>query len=177
MNCPDPSTCTNLSTDQIKQLVVNYAYGYRIDPQIALAQINRESGFNPCCVGGDGERGLAQILDTTWPTFAPAGVGFDQAFDPDYNLTTWGNYMSYLSGLFGGDMTAILQAYNGGPGHVQKGNVSQAAQGYAAAIIAAAGSIPGPHGGGENATGAPPAQNMWLILGGLALLMVFAARD
>lgn len=174
MSCPDPSTCTTLTVDQIKQAVINYANGYQIDPSIALAQINRESGFNPCCVGGDGERGLAQILGTTWPSVAPAGVGFDQAFDVDYNLTAWGNYMSALSGMFGGDMSKVLMAYNGGQGNVLRGNVSPGAQSYANAIIAQApgfaASVDIANAGAGAGAGSPSSGlPMWLIIGALAV--------
>lgn len=142
--------CGNtLSLDQIKHAIVNYAYGYQIDPGLALAQANRESGFNPCCIGGDCERGLMQITPDTWSAFS-GGVSFDNAFDVDYNLTTWGNYMVYLSGLFGGDVNAVLQAYNGGPGNVQRGTVSGAAQNYAASIIAAAPNVQTPAGNGAS---------------------------
>lgn len=124
---------------ELQQLVIDYANGYGIDPQIALAQIQRESGFNPNAVGRDGERGLAQILPSTWPQASQGAIPWDQAFDPDYNLTAWGNYMQWLLDRYGWDYRKALQAYNGGPGNVDRGTVSQAARNYAAAILANAG--------------------------------------
>lgn len=127
-----------MTTDEIKQKVIDYAYGYGIDPAVALAQAQRESGFNPNAVGADGERGLMQFMPATWSRFS--NVGFDQAFDIDYNLTAWGNYMSYLSGLFGGDLARMLTAYNGGEGHIlnpgQYGPPSASALAYSSGILA-----------------------------------------
>src|SRR5262249_39680793 len=102
---------------EIKQKISDYAWSYGFTPAIALAQAQRESNFDPFANGTSGERGLMQILPSTWASFS-GGVSFDSAYDVDYNLTVWGNYMSYLSGLFGGDVTKILQAYNGGEGHL-----------------------------------------------------------
>src|SRR5262252_718673 len=132
--------CQNdLTTDQIKQKIVDYANGYGIDPGLALAQAQRESGFNPCAVGSVGERGLMQFTEATWASYGNGS--FDNAFDVDYNLTAWGDYLSTLLGTFSGDYQKALQAYNGGPGHVQNGTVSSAAQGYAQAILSQAGVV------------------------------------
>lgn len=131
-----------MTTAEIKQKVIDYAYGCGLDPNVALAQIGRESGFREDARGSSGERGLAQIMPGTWERFAQ-GVPWDAAFDVDYNLSTWCNYMGYLSGLFGGDIRSMLMAYNGGEGHLldpgRYGGPSQAAQRYAAEILTASG--------------------------------------
>ena len=111
-----------MTTDEIKQKVIDYANGYRIDPATAVAQIQRESHFNPNANGSSGERGLAQFMPGTWARF---GYGdFNNAYDPDYALTAWGAYMTYLLGLFNWDYEKALQGYNGGEGNVQRGTVS-----------------------------------------------------
>lgn len=127
-----------MTKPELQQLVIDYANGYGIDPQIALAQAQRESGFNAGAVGSSGERGLMQIMPGTWQRFSQ-GVGFDQAFDPEYNLTTWGNYMVWLLSRYGWDYQKALEGYNGGEGHVDRGDVSQAAQNYAVSILNNAG--------------------------------------
>jgi soluble lytic murein transglycosylase-like protein len=163
-----------MTVDEIKGKVIDYANGYRIFPEIALAQIARESSYNPNAVGGDGERGLGQIMPGTWDRFAPAGITFDQAFDVDYNLSTWGAYMDWLLNRYGGDYSKALQAYNGGEGHVDNGTTSQAAQNYAAAILAASQSLNVPD---DFAANQPQADNTWLIwavsIGLVALLFAF----
>lgn len=155
--------------EQLVNLVTDYAYGYNIDPAVAIAQIQRESRFNPNAVGLDGERGLAQILPSTWPSISD--VGFDLAFDPDYNLTAWGNYMSTLLGMFGGDYAKALMAYNGGPRNVQRGTVSARAQRYAREILQNAGApIP---------AGDPDAEGTWqnwLTIGLIGALVLLVAK-
>jgi soluble lytic murein transglycosylase-like protein len=165
-----------MTTEEIKSLVVDYANGCGINPNLALAQISKESGFNPNITGTSGERGLAQIMPGTWQRFAPQGIGFDQAYDPDYNLSTWCAYMAYLSGLFDGDMYKVLVAYNGGEGHLldpgRYGAPSSAAQNYALSILSASGDWP---------AGNPPPDSsstdwsMVALVGGAvaAMLLVF----
>ena len=165
-------SCQNdLTVDQIKQKITDYANGYGIDPGLALAQAQRESGFNPCAVGAAGERGLMQFTEATWATYGQGS--FDNAFDVDYNLTAWGNYLSTLLGMFGGDYSQALQGYNGGPGHVQNGTVSTAAQGYAQAILSQAGVVSSSSAGTSSTSGFP----VWLLIGGAVLLGVFLLRD
>jgi len=166
--------------------VIDYAYGCQINPNLALAQINRESGFNPGAVGSSGERGLAQFMPGTWQRFAPQGIGFDQAFDVDYNLSAWCSYMAYLSGLFSGDMRKVLIAYNGGEGHLldpgRYGAPSSAAIGYADSILAASGDWPSGDASTSTDGGAPPppqsdSSTTTLILIGLGLVVaLFAFR-
>lgn len=126
-----------MTTEEIKNLVVSKANQYGINPGIALAQIGRESSFNPRAVGALGERGLGQFTKATWQDYGSGS--FDNAFDPVMNLDAWGNYMAALMGMFGGDYIKALQGYNGGPGNVQRGTVSSAARNYAQAIYSQAG--------------------------------------
>ena len=122
---------------ELQNLVTDYAYGYGIDPAIALAQAQRESGFDPNAVGSSGERGLMQFMPGTWARFGQGD--FNNAFDPDYNLTAWGNYLTWLLNRYNWDYSKALQGYNGGEGNVDKGTVSGAAKGYASWILANAG--------------------------------------
>lgn len=136
-----------MTTDELKQLVINKANQYGINPGIALAQISRESaGFRPDVVfgpfvGGAGERGMSQFTPATWARF---GSGpHTNAYDPVKAMDAWGNYMVYLMGLFGGDYLKALMGYNGGEGHISDpgryGPPSAAAQAYAREIYAQAG--------------------------------------
>jgi soluble lytic murein transglycosylase-like protein len=179
-----------MTTDEIKQLVIQYAGYCGIDPGVAIAQAQRESGFNPNAFNpndpGGGAKGLMQFTSGAWAQY---GAGsFDNAFDIYANLDAWCAYMIDLLNQFGGDYTKALQAYNGGPGNVQKGKVSIAAQNYAAAIVASYGTIAptgdtvaqaasnggGAGDGGGRGSGMAP----WLVIGAVGLLaVVFLARD
>ena len=127
-----------MTKTELQNIVIDYAYGYGIDPQIALAQISQESGFNPLTNGSSGEKGMAQFMPGTWQRF---GYGsFDNAYDPNYAMWAWGEYMSYLLNLFGWDYQKALIGYNGGEGHLldpsRYGPPSSRAQNYAKTILA-----------------------------------------
>lgn len=156
----------HMSKAELQQLVIDYAYGYGIDPAIALAQIRRESNFNPNAVGADGERGLAQILPSTWPE-ASMGLPWANAFDPETNLTAWGNYMQSLLNRYGWDYNRALMAYNGGPGNVDRNTVSQRARNYAKSILANAGQV-----SIDNYSGNPDAENSILGLSFTTVLLI-----
>lgn len=106
---------------------------------VAIAQLQRESGnFRSDVIygpyeGAAGERGLAQFIPGTWARF-----GSGNPYDPADSLAAWARYTSYLANLFSGDITKILQAYNGGEGNVQRGTVSTAAKNYASQILSQA---------------------------------------
>lgn len=155
-------------------MVRDYAASYGVDPAVAVAQIRRESGFNPAAVGRDGERGLAQILASTWAAFSQ-GIPFDSAFDPDYNLTTWGNYMSWLLARYRYDYTKTLQAYNGGPGNVDRGTVSSGARRYASEILASSAPASGAPAEAPAMSGAAELSPFLLL--GLGLLIIWATLD
>lgn len=169
-----------MSTDEIKQLVISKANQYGINPNIALVQIQRESGFNPNAVGELGERGLAQFTQGTWQTYGSGS--FDNAFDPATNLDAWGNYMSALMGMFSGDYAKALTAYNGGPGHLTNpgkyGPPSAAATAYGQQITAQAGFGPGSVVN-LDAVEVGPAGGLplWLLIAGGALLIILVLRD
>jgi soluble lytic murein transglycosylase-like protein len=168
-----------MTTEEIKQLVISKANQYGINPGIALAQIQRESGFNPRAVGGYGERGLGQFMRATWDRF---GSGpFDNAFDPVMNLDAWGNYMVYLMALFNGSYLKALTGYNGGEGHLTNpekyGPPSAAAQAYAQAIYSQAGFGPGSVVSLDQIDVAPSDFPMWLLIGGIGVLVWFAFSD
>ena len=164
-----------MSKAELQQLVIDYAYGYGIDPAIAVAQIQRESGFNPNAVGADGERGLAQILPSTWPSISN-GISWELAFDVDYNLTAWGNYMQWLLNRYGWDYSKALMAYNGGPGNVDRNTVSSRARNYAKAILANAGYVAIDNNPGssdvENSILGLSFTTALLIAGGIAAVLV-----
>ena len=130
------------SREQLIGQIQNAAWAIGFPPEIAIAQLDRESGhfredviYGPF-VGGAGEKGLAQFVPGTWARF-----GSGDPYNPDDSLAAWQYYIGYLRGLFGEDYTRILQAYNGGEGNVQRGTVSNAAKRYAQEILAAAGQI------------------------------------
>ena len=168
------------TTDQLKQLVIDYSAGCGLDPNIALIQVARESAnFRPdvvygSFVGGAGEKGMTQFTPGTWARFGSGPQ--DNAYDPNYAMGAYCGYMKYLLGLFG-DYERALQGYNGGEGNVQRGTVSAAARRYASEVIAQAqkgeitssGSDQGDHDTGSSLL-------TWLAIGG-AIAVVWVLVD
>lgn len=169
-----------MTPEEVQQLVVSKANQYGINPQIALAQIQRESGFREHAVGAAGERGLGQFMQATWADYGSGS--FDNAFDANANLDAWGNYMVALLGTFGGDYVKALTAYNGGPGHLTNpakyGPPSAAAIAYGQQITTQAGFGPGSVVNLDSVEVAPlGGLPMWLLLAGGALILVLVLRD
>jgi soluble lytic murein transglycosylase-like protein len=169
-----------MTTEEIKQLVVAKANQYGIDPNIALAQMQRESGwrqdviFGPF-VGGAGERGISQFTPATWKDY---GSGpHTNAYNPELALDAWGRYMIALIAMFNGDYLKALQGYNGGPGNVQRGTVSAAAKAYAQAIYNQAGFTESSVVNLDQVTVSPGDFPVWLIIGAAGLLLWFAFSD
>lgn len=124
--------------EQLRGMVIAAAQRYGIDPAIALAQINQESGFNPNARSGQGAMGIAQFMPGTW-----AQYGSGSPFDAAAALEAWGRYMSHLLARFGGDYRLALAGYHSGEGAARaalnncKGNPRTC--GYVNSIMAAAG--------------------------------------
>jgi len=93
-----------------------------------LAVATKESGLNQSAVGTSGERGVFQLMP---------GTAADLGVDPtnlESNIDGGVRYLSQMYQKFG-DWRLALEAYNGGPGNVQRGTVSSAAQGYADSLL------------------------------------------
>lgn len=126
------------TTEQLIGRIYAVADQYGIDRAVAYAQLKRESAnFRADVVygdfvGGDGERGVAQFIPSTWASVMP-GVSHTAAYDPDISLTAWGKLLSSLLRSKGNYFYA-LKAYNG---------AGAAAERYAREILQAAGkSVP-----------------------------------
>lgn len=167
------------SREQLIDRIRQAARSIGFPEAVAIAQLARESGnfqddvvYGPF-VGGSGERGLAQFIPGTWARF---GQGMHQtAYDPDASLAAWAAYTSYLMRLFNGDLTKVLQGYNGGEGNVTRNTVSAMARRYASEVLAAAGHVSTEGIGGND--DAFTLSNPLLIAGIVALLAVVVLID
>jgi len=119
-----------------------------IDPDIFMAQIQQESGFNPAAKSGAGAIGIAQFMPST-----AAGLNLDPT-DPYAALDAAARMDAQSLRQYGGDWSKTLAAYNAGPGAVaQYGGVPpyQETQTYVNTILGNAGRTgqatqPGPVG-------------------------------
>jgi len=134
---PGYSSMSEMTTAQIKNLAVQYARKYGIRPDVFLAQIFKESSFNPTITGKLGEKGLTQVLESTAkkPGYNVKPMDWNKGYDVHENLRFGAEYLAALLKRNNGDYYKALQAYNGGQGNVNKGNVSDAAKKYSTDIL------------------------------------------
>lgn len=90
------------------------ALEFGIDPDIYVALIQQESGFNPNAQSPKGAFGLAQLMPGT---ALDLGV---MRTDPIDNLRGGAKYLREQYDAFGKDYRLALSAYNAGPGSVRK---------------------------------------------------------
>lgn len=105
-----------------------------IPSALARAVAFKESSMRPDAIGdsnlpGGASVGLFQLRPDT-----AKDMGVDPA-DPIQNIRGGVKYLKLLNDRYQGDVTKILQAYNGGMKWVDEGTVSPEAQAYAAEII------------------------------------------
>jgi hypothetical protein len=85
---------------------------YEVDPDLARAVMQNESGGNPNAVSSAGAIGLMQLMPGT-----AKGLGVDPR-DPKRNLEGGIKYLAQLSDKYDGDFVKTLAAYNAGSSRV-----------------------------------------------------------
>ena len=85
-----------------------------LNPALALAVAQQESGFNPNAVSKAGAQGVMQLMPGT-----AAQLGVTNPLDPAQNVQGGVTYLNQLLAQFGGDQAKALAAYNWGPANVQ----------------------------------------------------------
>jgi hypothetical protein len=100
------------STDDLKRLVEVEAQLNNVDPRLALAVAQQESGFDPQIRSPRGAYGVMQLMPGTAKML---GVN---AQDPADNIAGGVRYLKQQLDRYGGDQAKALAAYNAGPGTV-----------------------------------------------------------
>ena len=94
----------------------------RVDPDLVLAVINRESEFNRIAISGSAAYGLMQLrLATARATAARLGVETSRELllgNSRHNIRLGTAYLRRLIGNYRGSLVLALAAYNGGSGNV-----------------------------------------------------------
>lgn len=93
----------------IFELVNRLAPNYGVDPQLALAVISVESGFQPKAVSPKNAQGLMQLMPQTAQRFR-----VKNAFDPEDNIKGGLSYLRWLLAYFQGNVSLVTAAYNAG---------------------------------------------------------------
>jgi soluble lytic murein transglycosylase-like protein len=113
--------------DQIRDTALRYG----VDPAVALAVAQQESGFSQGARGAAGEVGVFQLLPST-----AAGLGVNP-YDEGQNIQGGVSYLAQLYRQFG-DWTKALAAYNGGPGNMTRGTTPSSSWSYAQEVLGTA---------------------------------------
>ena len=112
---PAKAANASLPSPEISDLVEQTASRHQIDPQLVHAIIKVESEYDPKAVSSKGAMGLMQLIPGTAQRF-----GVENPFNPKENIEGGVSYLKHLLGLFGGDLSLSLAAYNAGEGAVQR---------------------------------------------------------
>jgi soluble lytic murein transglycosylase-like protein len=98
----------------VVDLVEKLAPKYDVDPQLALAIIATESGFNVSARSRKNAQGLMQLIPETAQRFH-----VKNAFNAEDNIKGGLAYLQWLLSYFKGDVSLVAAAYNAGEGAVK----------------------------------------------------------
>lgn len=104
-----------------KNEVVKYSAEYGFAPELIMAVIHTESGFDTDALSGAGAMGLMQVMPAT-ALYVCEISGIDDfhiydLYDPDVNIKIGCAYLKYLADKYE-DIQLALYAYNAGEGNV-----------------------------------------------------------
>ncbi len=100
---------------EVEALVKQLAPQYQIDPQLVMALISVESGFNAKAVSPKNAQGLMQLIPETAERF-----GVKRVFNPAENIKGGLAYLRWLMAFFQGEVKLVLAAYNAGERAVER---------------------------------------------------------
>lgn len=108
------SRLTPSQVDAIVRSVLYYSYRYSVDPELMMALIAIESGFQITARSPVGAFGLGQLMPATWQS-----IGIHPA-DPVANIYASVRVLRGNLDRFGGNAMLALAAYNAGKGSVER---------------------------------------------------------
>nr|DAP28612.1 MAG TPA: hypothetical protein [Caudoviricetes sp.] len=123
----------SMSRQDVQSMIVNIAQQEGVDPSLALAVAQQESGFNPSAVGDGGKSfGLFQIHQPSHPDYK-GGT------NPEANARYGIRYLKNLLDANNGNVHDALWSYNAGSGNKAKGVLPASTKQYIANITNLAG--------------------------------------
>ena len=106
---------SNPNQQKVRMWVEQIAPGYGIDPELVMAVIRAESGFNSGALSNKNAQGLMQLIPETAERF-----GVKDAWNPVQNIRGGMAYLHWLLRHFEGKVDWVLAAYNAGEGAVDR---------------------------------------------------------
>ncbi len=113
--CPPVRIGYHPAKGKVAAMVRKLAPKYHLNPNLVLAVIEAESGFNPHALSPKNAQGLMQLIPATAERFGVANV-----WDPEQNVRGGMAYLRWLMRNFNGDVRLVLAAYNAGEGAVER---------------------------------------------------------
>lgn len=106
------------------ETVKKYSQKYDLQPELVMAVIKTESGFNENAVSKKGASGLMQIMKPTanWVNekINIKDYSYDRIKEPEINIEIGCWYLSSLMKSHNNDLTQVIAAYNAGSSNVTK---------------------------------------------------------
>jgi hypothetical protein len=100
----------------IAQMVMAAAAQFGVDPALALAVAQRESGLNPNLVNSQtGAAGVMQLMPAT-----ARSLGVTNSLDPTQNIPAGVRYLAQMLNRYDGDTAKGIAAYDWGPGNLDR---------------------------------------------------------
>lgn len=120
-SCPLGTGATRIASrphpasGEVAKLVRSLAPNYSLDPNLVLAVVEAESGFNTRAQSPKNAQGLMQLIPATASRF-----GVEDIWDPEQNLRGGMAYLRWLLDHFDGDVKLALAGYNAGEKAVER---------------------------------------------------------
>ncbi|MGA9769452.1 MAG: lytic transglycosylase domain-containing protein [Blastocatellia bacterium] len=106
---PAGSMVTTTGNPKYDELIKQSAARNGIDPNLMVAVMRQESGFNSSARSYKGATGLMQLMPGTARRFGVANI-----YDPAENIEGGAKYLRFLLDTFNGDVELVLAGYNAG---------------------------------------------------------------
>ena len=106
---PADSMVTTTGNPKYDELIKQSAARNGIDPNLIVAVMRQESGFNLRARSYKGASGLMQLMPGTARRF-----GVENIYDPAENIEGGAKYLRFLLDTFNGDVNLVLAGYNAG---------------------------------------------------------------
>jgi soluble lytic murein transglycosylase-like protein len=106
---PVDSMMSTTGNPKYDELIKLSAARNGIDPNLIVAVMRQESGFNLRARSYKGASGLMQLMPGTARRF-----GVDNIYDPAENIEGGAKYLRFLLDTFNGDVDLVLAGYNAG---------------------------------------------------------------
>jgi soluble lytic murein transglycosylase-like protein len=103
------SIMTSTGNPKYDELIKQSAARNGIDPNLMIAVMRQESGFNSRALSYKGATGLMQLMPGTARRF-----GVTNIYDPADNIEGGAKYLRFLLDTFNGDVDLTLAGYNAG---------------------------------------------------------------